>query len=105
MTWCQYSAHSSSPNVSHRYTRFRMSFWKHEPPKPTEDCRNLGPMRGSEPMAREISDTLAPVASHRADIELMEETRWARNAFATSLDSSDDHKFVVIICSLGTQFW
>jgi hypothetical protein len=28
-----------------------MSFWKHEPPKPTEALRNLGPMRESMPIA------------------------------------------------------
>lgn len=33
------------------YTRFRMSFWKQEPPKPTEAFRNLLPMRLSVPMA------------------------------------------------------
>ena len=27
-----------------------MSFWKHEPPKPTDDLRNLGPMRVSTPI-------------------------------------------------------
>ncbi len=46
---------------------------------------------------------LAPVTSQSSDIELILDTRWARKAFATSLDNSEDHKFVVIICFLGTQ--
>lgn len=36
-------------------------------------------------------------------MELMDETRWARKALATSLDNSDDQRLVVMICSLGTQ--
>merc|ERR1719231_583398 len=32
-------------------------------------------------------------------MELMEETRWARNALATSLESSDDHRFGKNLCS------
>uniref|UniRef100_A0A8W7PYL8 Uncharacterized protein n=1 Tax=Anopheles coluzzii TaxID=1518534 RepID=A0A8W7PYL8_ANOCL len=66
-----------------------MSFWKQLPPNPTDACRNFGPMRLSSPTARATSDTSAPVASHTADSELMEEMRWARNAFAASLDSSE----------------
>mmetsp|Transcript_10105 Transcript_10105/g.30644 ORF Transcript_10105/g.30644 Transcript_10105/m.30644 type:complete len:230 (+) Transcript_10105:980-1669(+) len=81
-----------------------MSFWKQEPPKPTDACRNLGPMRGSEPQDREISETSAPVASHNAEIELIDETRWASMALATSLESSEDHRFVVSTRSLGTHF-
>jgi hypothetical protein len=34
------------------YTRFRMSFWKQLPPKPTLAFRNLLPMRESMPMER-----------------------------------------------------
>jgi hypothetical protein len=49
------------------------------------------------------SSTSAPVASHRAEIELIEEIRCARKAFATSLESSDDQRFVVMIRSRGTQ--
>eukprot|EP00968_Pinguiococcus_pyrenoidosus_P027469 scaffold7381_cov310-Pinguiococcus_pyrenoidosus.AAC.15 len=61
-------------------------------------------MRGSFPTAREISDTSAPVSSHSAEMELMDDTRWARKALATSLLSSLDHMLVVTIFSLGTQF-
>ena len=34
-----------------------MSFWKQEPPKPTDALRNLGPMRESVPIA---CDTCRP---------------------------------------------
>lgn len=44
--------------------------------------RNFGPILESLPMAFETSDTSAPVASQMADMELMLEMRWARNAFA-----------------------
>jgi hypothetical protein len=44
------------------YTRLRMSFWKQEPPKPTEALRNLGPMRESVPMDLATCCTSAPVA-------------------------------------------
>ena len=63
-----------------------MSFWKHEPPKPTDDLRNLGPMRESTPIAYATSDTSAPVASHSAEIELIDEMRCARKALAVSLE-------------------
>mmetsp|Transcript_1487 Transcript_1487/g.4033 ORF Transcript_1487/g.4033 Transcript_1487/m.4033 type:complete len:280 (+) Transcript_1487:397-1236(+) len=99
----QYAATSSRPKDSQRYTRLRMSFWKQEPPKPTLDWRKREPMRGSEPMAREISCTSASVASQSAEMELMLLTRCARKALATSLESSEDHRFVVMICSRGTQ--
>ena len=86
-----------------------MSFWKHEPPNPTLACshkivksnnltiirkkptwRNLGPILESRPIAWATSDTSAPVASHTADMLLMLEIRWARNALAASLLSSLD---------------
>ena len=41
-------------------------------------------MRGSVPTARATSVTSASVTSQSAEIELMLETRCARNAFATS---------------------
>lgn len=41
-------------------------------------------------MARATSETSASVASQRAEMELMEETRCARKALATSLESSED---------------
>lgn len=59
-----------------------MSFWKHEPPKPTELFRNLGPIRESIPHAWATSSMSAPVTSQMADRALMEEMRWARRAFA-----------------------
>eukprot|EP00796_Vickermania_ingenoplastis_P002577 gene2576-biopygen2066 len=37
-------------------------------------------------------------------MELIDEMRCARKAFATSFDSSLDHRFVVTILSFGTQF-
>merc|ERR1719384_855397 len=54
-TDCQYFATSTKPSDSQMYTRFKISFWKHEPPKPTEAPRNFAPMRVSAPMARETS--------------------------------------------------
>ncbi len=80
-----------------------MSFWKHDPPNPTEAFRNFGPMRESLPMALATSSTSAPVASQSAEIELIEEMRWARKAFATSFESSDDQRLVVMIRSRGTH--
>ena len=71
--------------------------------KPTEDLRNFGPIRLSVPMACATSSTLAPVASQSAEIALIEEIRWARNALAVSLDNSEDQRLVVIIFSRGTQ--
>jgi hypothetical protein len=61
-------------------------------------------MRWSLPTALATSSTSAPVASHSADTELMEEMRCARNALATSLDSSDDHRLVVMMRSRGTHW-
>merc|ERR1719352_1904871 len=103
MTWFQYSATSGSPNERHKYTRFRMSFWKQEPPKPTDDLRNLGPMRVSTPIECATSVTLAPVTSQRAEMLLMLEMRCARKAFAVSFDSSALHKLVVSTCGFGTH--
>jgi len=45
-------------------------------------CRNFGPIRESIPMALATSETSAPVASQTAEMELMLEILWARNAFA-----------------------
>jgi hypothetical protein len=59
-----------------------MSFWKQEPPKPTEALRNFGPILLSVPIALATSSTSAPVASHRALIELMLDILCARNALA-----------------------
>mmetsp|Transcript_2063 Transcript_2063/g.5298 ORF Transcript_2063/g.5298 Transcript_2063/m.5298 type:complete len:253 (+) Transcript_2063:516-1274(+) len=103
-TLCQYCATSLSPKLSQRYTRFRMSFWKQLPPKPTELLRKWGPTRGSVPTARATSSTSAPDTSHRAEMELIDEMRWARKALATSLDSSEDHRLVVMMRSRSTQY-
>ena len=45
---------------SHKYTRLSMSFWKQEPPKPTEAIRNLFPIRVSAPIAEATWLTSAP---------------------------------------------
>ena len=42
------------------------------------------------PIAWDTSETSAPVLSHNCEIALIDETLWAKNAFATSLESSDD---------------
>ena len=74
------------------------------PPNPTEDFRNLGPIRESVPMALATSSTSASVASQRAETALMDEIRWARKALAVSFDSSEDQTLVVRIFSEGTHF-
>ena len=60
-------------------------------------------MRESAPTTRATSVTSADVASHSADTALMLLTRWARNAFATSLLSSLDHRLVVSMRLRGTH--
>ena len=52
----------------------------------------VGMQRGvfRTPIACPTSDTSAPVTSHSAEMELIDEMRWARKAFAVSLDSSAD---------------
>ena len=50
-----------------------MSFWKQDPPNPTEALRFLGPILESVPTAWATSSTSAPVASQMADMALMEE--------------------------------
>src|SRR6266849_1732123 len=69
-----------------------MSFWKHEPPNPTEARRKLGPTRASRPTAWATSSMLAPVASHMADSALIDEMRWAKIALAANLDSWNDQR-------------
>jgi hypothetical protein len=61
-----------------------MSFLKQDPPKPTEAFKNFGPIRESIPIALATSSTSAPVASQSSEMELIEETRWARKALAVS---------------------
>jgi len=97
ITCCQYAATSGKFKHSQMYTKFSMSFWKQLPPKPTDACRNFDPILESRPTARATSEISAPVASHTADSELILEILWAKNAFAASLDSSEDQVLVVII--------
>mmetsp|Transcript_2955 Transcript_2955/g.10453 ORF Transcript_2955/g.10453 Transcript_2955/m.10453 type:complete len:237 (-) Transcript_2955:196-906(-) len=85
------------------YTRLRMSFWKQEPPKPTEALRNLDPRRLSLPTAKDTSCTSAPVASQSAESALTLEMRCASIAFAASFESSADHRPAVMMRSRGTQ--
>ena len=66
--------------------------------------RNFGPIRLSVPIALATSSTLASLASQRAEIALMLEILWAKKALAVSLESSEDHRLVVIIRSLGTHW-
>ena len=81
-----------------------MSFWKQEPPKPTEAFRNFAPMRLSIPMALATSLTLAPVFSHSSDKALIEDILCAKKALAVNFDNSEDHTLVVNIFSGETQF-
>ena len=85
------------------YTRFKMSFWKHAPPKPTEAPKNPGPIRESASIARETSETSAPVSAKLRN-EIMLLTRRASIALATNFGNSELQRFVVRILSLGAQF-
>ena len=91
-TWRQYSATCGRCRLSLRYTRLRMSFWKQDPPKPTDARRNLGPMRESKPTACATSSMFAPVASQIAESAFTDEMRCASIAFAASLESSEDQR-------------
>ena len=62
-------------------------------------------MRESLPTTAATSSMSAPVASQSAETALMEDTRWARKALATSFDSSADQSPVVSTRSAGTQRW
>lgn len=100
ITCCQYAATSGKFKHSQMYTRFKISFWKQEPPKPTDAWRNLEPIRESSPTARATSDTSAPVASHTADREFILDIRCARKAFAAlnqRICISQYSLFVIII--------
>ena len=99
----QYAATSGRFRVSEMYTRFRISFLKQLPPKPTEAFIILEPIRVSRPTAYETSCTLAETASHIEERALMLEMRCASMAFAANLDSSDDHRFIVMSFSRGIQ--
>ena len=65
--------------------------------------RNFGPMRESIPIAFAICPISASVFSQRAEIELIEDIRWASIALATSFASSLDQTLVSRILSSGTQ--
>ena len=52
LPWFQYCAHSGKLRVSHKYTKLRTSFWKHDPPNPTDALRNFDPIRESDPQAK-----------------------------------------------------
>ncbi|OQC72630.1 MAG: hypothetical protein BWX45_00848 [Deltaproteobacteria bacterium ADurb.Bin002] len=80
-----------------------MSFLKQDPPKPMPALRNLAPMRLSVPTACATSEMSASAFSQSADMELMEDTRCARKALATSLESSALQMFEVMIFSRGSQ--
>jgi hypothetical protein len=69
-----------------------MSFWKHDPPNPTDARKNLFPIRLSCPTAYATSSMLAPVASQMAESALMDEIRCASIALAANFDSSDDQR-------------
>ena len=47
MTCSQYSATSWRPNDLDMYTKFKISFWKQEPPNPTDAFRNLEPIENA----------------------------------------------------------
>ena len=81
-----------------------MSFWKHEPPKPTDAFKNFEPILLSIPIALATSLTFAPVFSQSSDNAFMEETRCARNAIAVNFDNSEDQTLVLRILSFETQF-
>jgi len=77
-----------------------MSFWKQDPPKPTDARKNLDPTRVSWPTAWATSSMLAPVASQMAESALMDEMRCASMALAANFDSSDDQRPTVKIRSV-----
>lgn len=80
-----------------------MSFWKHDPPNPTDGIRKFEPIRWSLLMTFRIYITSAPLSSHSAVIEFIEEIRCAKKALATNFDNSLDHTLAVKIRSLDTQ--
>src|SRR3569833_217865 len=86
----QYSAISSRPSDSAKYTRLKISFLKQLPPNPIPALRNLLPMRGSQPIELATSSMSAPEHTQIALIELMLLMRWASIELATSLASSDE---------------
>ena len=86
------------------YTKFKMSFLKQLPPKPGDDFRKCFPILVSIPIAVATSSISAPVFSHNADREFIEEILCASIAFDASFESSEDHTFVVNIFLAGTHF-
>ena len=60
------------PYCFDKQTKFRISFLKQLPPKPGPEIKNFLPIRLSKPIALATSFISAPVASHRALMELIE---------------------------------
>ena len=81
-----------------------MSFLKQLPPNPGPESKNFFPILLSLPIASATSWILAPVDSHNAEIELIEEILWAKKAFAVNLESSELQRLVFRILFFGTQF-
>ena len=76
---------------------------KQLPPKPGPAFKKCLPILRSAPTAKETWLISAPVFSHNAVIEFIELIFCAKNALAINFDSSELHKFVVIIFSFVTQ--
>ena len=74
----------------------------HPTPKPNKPSLQKT-AKASAKTPKRTSETSASVASQSAEMELMEETRWAKNALATSLESSELQRLVVRMRSRGTQ--
>jgi hypothetical protein len=64
-----------------------------------DPCKNFEPILESRPIARATSEMSAPVDSQISDMALMLEILCARKALAASLESSEDHVFIVMIRS------
>ena len=75
----------------------RVSLGKQLPPYPGPACRNLDPMRPSDPMPLETALMSAPVRSQRAAISLMKVILVARKALAAYLIISALSRSVVMI--------
>ena len=78
-----------------------MSFLKQLPPNPGPEFKNFGPILLSNPIALETSLTSAPVASHKAPMELIELILCAKKALAVNLESSELQIFVFRILFLS----
>ena len=76
-----------------------MSFWKQEPPKPTEAFKNLEPMRESCPIAIGYFIDVSTRLPHNAlEIALIRTDALGGTCSShRSLESSDDQRLVVRI--------